>query len=587
MPALGPFRRTGVACTLVAATAISATLAAAWGQSTLGGGGHLQAAQSVPAERTYNGQPFEYRVLAVQEKPSYWIYHLSYPSPVVGSYEPNNTVPAEYYLPRGLPPSGPKRPAVICLHILDGNFVLARMACSTLASHGIPAMMFKMPYYGERGLADGPRALARDPKLFTEAIAQAWEDVRRAVDVLASRPEVDPERIGITGISLGGIVAASAAGRDPRLHRAMLILAGGDLVRVIYHAEETELLRQMLQSLPADRRAEVESKIAAVDPVQQAPGLRQRAQQGLVLMVNAAEDEVIPRPCTEKLAAALGIADQVVWLEGLGHYTAMAELPRVLQTMVEFFGRDMPSGAMPPQPVRKKRPLDLLAAMLSQAAGMVTSEPGEGRCHFLDVELSATTSQGNSVPLRLRWIRGHGGRFRLEGQLPELGQVCLGQSEYPWICSADSARRKAFVGTGGEVLSSDPLAFARPEGVTWIRTLAGAAAGMAMVPDVFTQWIAVTDARPADNPRTIAVQLQEGAARATITLRDKAAAPASISFQAPGLHGEIRFHGWQLDTVAHPSMFAPPSDCVQQQVDRADVYRMMGAMFDFAVENVQ
>ena len=39
--------------------------------------------------------------------------------------------------------------------------------------------------------------------------------VRRTVDLLASRPEIDPERIGITGISLGGIVAVTAAESEP------------------------------------------------------------------------------------------------------------------------------------------------------------------------------------------------------------------------------------------------------------------------------------------------------------------------------------------------------------------------------------
>jgi hypothetical protein len=35
-------------------------------------------------------------------------------------------------------------------------------------------------------------------------------------------------------------------------------------------------------------------------------------------MINAAQDEVIPRQCTEKLAEALGIKDRVIWFEGLG-----------------------------------------------------------------------------------------------------------------------------------------------------------------------------------------------------------------------------------------------------------------------------
>ncbi len=575
-------------CALLAACTMAAVLPlGAVAQPPEDHSGQPPAAQTVLVQRTYDGNAFEYRVLGAEKRPGYTIYRISYPSPVVSSYEPNNTVPAEYYLPEGATPQGPKRPAVICLHILDGNFVLARMACSTLASHGIPALMFKMPYYGERGLADGPRSLARDPKLFAEAISQAWEDVRRAIDLLASRPEVDPQRIGITGISLGGIVAASAAGREPRLHRVMLILAGGDLLRVIYHAEETNLLRQMLRSLPADRRKELEAKIAEVDPLKQASGLRNRAQRGLVLMVNAADDEVVPRQCTEKLAAALGIADEVLWLEGLGHYTAMAELPRVLQTMVEFFGRDMPPGAEVVQPSAKKRPLDVLAAVLSQAVGMITREPAEGRCHFVDMELSATTDQGDSTPLRLRWIRGHGSRFRLEGQLPELGQVLLGQGEYPWICSAGSAEKRAFVGVLGKTESSNPLVFARAENVTRVRTLTGAVGAMAMVPDVFSKWIAITGAQPPEDPRTISVQIQGGAAQATITLRDESAAPETISFQMPGLQGRIHFRGWQLDTVAHPTMFSPPGEYPKQEVGRADVYRMIGAMFNFAVENLQ
>ena len=51
---------------------------------------------------------------------------------------------------------------------------------------------------------------------------------------------------------------------------------------------------------------------------------------------------MIPRACTEKLANALGIGDRVVWLEGLGHYTAIAELPRALRMTADFFAQDLP-----------------------------------------------------------------------------------------------------------------------------------------------------------------------------------------------------------------------------------------------------
>ena len=72
------------------------------------------------------------------------------PSPVQTSVEPNNTVPAELYMPRGAKPGGPKRPAVICLHIMDGNEELVKISCSALAARGIPALWFNLPFYGPR-----------------------------------------------------------------------------------------------------------------------------------------------------------------------------------------------------------------------------------------------------------------------------------------------------------------------------------------------------------------------------------------------------------------------------------------------------
>ena len=183
---------------------------------------------------------------------SFVVYRLTYPSPVVTPVAQNNTMPADYYLPKRLQP-GAKYPAVICLHILDGNEPLTDLMCSVLAGRGIPAIAFKLPYYGQRGTARGPEALADDPKLFVGAMAQAGEDIRRTIDLLASRPEIDPQRIGITGISLGGIIAATAAGAEPRLYRAGLILSGGDLLTIIHHARETRPLSEMIRQAAAGR----------------------------------------------------------------------------------------------------------------------------------------------------------------------------------------------------------------------------------------------------------------------------------------------------------------------------------------------
>ena len=543
--------------------------------------------QVVHVSQTFNDSPFDYRIESRDEKARYTIYRLTYPSPVVTPVPQNNTVPAEYYVPQGIRPEDPKRPAVVCMHILDGDFVLVRMTCSMLASHGIPAIMFKLPYYDERGFPEGPRALAADPGLFVGALGQGLEDVRRTVDVLAARPEVDPERIGITGISLGGIVAATASGVEPRFHRVMLILAGGDLKQMIHHADETRELSQLIQRLPPERQAEIEQAIAAVDPLRNAGRLRERALAGRVLMLNAAEDEVIPRSCTEQLAAALGISDRVIWLEGLGHYTAMAELPQVLKRAVEFFGSDLPPGLETgPLPGRPRTPLEITAALVQEISTLVVSEPQEGRCHFVDFTLTATPKGQSPLKARLTFIRGCQGRFKLECDLPVVGEAALGQGSYPWMVSGGKTVFKA-PGDPAE-RAENPLPFAEPQHVMALRMAAGAAGGIAIAPHVLGQWLTVTDDTPPEGPPAIRLAMnEEGSGSLRLVLKDDARTPRQASFDVGGVEGTLTFRGWQTNTVAHPAMFDPPAGLPEKEVDREDLYRVFSAMFNFAMESMQ
>ena len=70
---------------------------------------------------TYNKAPFSYREELDREFDSFRIYRLTYPSPVSTSLKQNNTITAEFYLPRGMNKESKPRPAVICLHILGGG----------------------------------------------------------------------------------------------------------------------------------------------------------------------------------------------------------------------------------------------------------------------------------------------------------------------------------------------------------------------------------------------------------------------------------------------------------------------------------
>ena len=154
-------------------------------------------------------------------------------------------------------------------------------------------------------------------------------DIRRAKAILASQPEIDPHQLGITGVSLGGIVTALAAGVDGTFDRVVPILAGGDIAALTFSTRETRRMRGKLEAKGIDQK-QLEAKFAPVEPLTFA----RRIDPAKCLMINAANDEVIPRLLTEKLAGAIG-APTLLWLPA-GHYSAILYMPTIQNTTASF-----------------------------------------------------------------------------------------------------------------------------------------------------------------------------------------------------------------------------------------------------------
>jgi dienelactone hydrolase len=256
------------------------------------------------------------------------VWNVTFPSPVVTPHECNNTVHAEYFRPR----SAGKRPAVIVLHILGGDFPLSRLFCNRLAQQGVAALFVKMPFYGPRRDPNSPRRMVSvNPDETVEGMTQAVLDIRRATAWLASRDEVDPEQIGIFGISLGGITGALAASIEPRINNVCLLLAGGDIGRVALDSPELKKIRGGKLPLADGDRAAFLAKLALIDPVTYAG----RARDKRVLMLNARSDEVVPKDCTLALWKAFG-EPEIKWYSG-GHYSVIIHLFRALENVAHFF----------------------------------------------------------------------------------------------------------------------------------------------------------------------------------------------------------------------------------------------------------
>lgn len=252
---------------------------------------------------------------------------VTFPSPVTTPHENNNTVHCEYFRPL----KTGKRPAVIVLHILGGDFDLARLFARHLAHNGTAALFLKMPYYGPRRQTDAPaRMISQDPRETVAGMTQAVLDIRCAAAWLASQDEIDPERLGIFGISLGGITSALAATAEPRITNVCLMLAGGDVGQVAWASRELAPLRRRWEQGGGTKESFF-AVLNQVDPVTYAANLRGRR----VLMLNATRDEVIPKACTESLWRAIG-EPKIVWLDG-GHYSALLHIFDGLGMVASFF----------------------------------------------------------------------------------------------------------------------------------------------------------------------------------------------------------------------------------------------------------
>lgn len=124
-----------------------------------------------------------------------------------------------------------RRPVVIALHGTGGSKNNLLALCRKLATNGFIAVAIDGRYHGER-IQTG-----KGTAEYNTAILQAWHgsgahpfyydtvwDVMRLVDYLQTRPDVDAKRIGLAGISKGGIETYLTAAVDKRIAVAVPII---------------------------------------------------------------------------------------------------------------------------------------------------------------------------------------------------------------------------------------------------------------------------------------------------------------------------------------------------------------------------
>jgi len=278
----------------------------------LGGNAWAAAPPTVSALAFYDydqSQPLAVEQQVLEDKEGYTKYHLTYAS------AHDQQVTAHLWVPK----AEGRHPAVLVQHgygdSKDVDYV--QLPALHLVGKGFVAMAIDAQYHGERARPGRGKELFNTGSLtMRDAFVQTVVDLRRAVDLLSARPEVDTGRIGYWGASMGAFLGSVTAAVEPRLKSVVLVVGGGGLGR-------------LLKGKPTPKQ---ERTLTVVEPTKWVGLISPRP----LLMLNGTKDVLIPRAATELLYQAAGEPKRIVWYESGHHDVPMAD---VLRESVQHLGR--------------------------------------------------------------------------------------------------------------------------------------------------------------------------------------------------------------------------------------------------------
>jgi dienelactone hydrolase len=274
--------------------------------------------------------PLQATVTGRLERDGYTVEKLHFQS------QPGLYVTANLYLPR---PAKEPSPTILylCGHYSqmkrDGNKAAADCQSHGIwfATHGYVALVLDTLELGE--IAAMHRGTLRHERWwwhsagYTPAGVECW-NAMRAIDYLVSRPEVDPERIGATGISGGGVGTFWVAAADERVKVAAPVSGMGDL---IFYAGEGGIGRHCDCFFPHNRARWNWTNFAAL--VCPRP----------LLFVNSDNDIYFPMDSNERVSnrlerfyARFGAGDQFATVVSVGGHGYRTDIRRAV---FEFFNR--------------------------------------------------------------------------------------------------------------------------------------------------------------------------------------------------------------------------------------------------------
>lgn len=190
-------------------------------------------------------------------------------------------------------------PVVILMHGLGDHKAVdyVEYGNSLFLKNGFAVLRIDISDHGDRKNDVYDFDLTGDYKYWTRnVITQTVFDLRRAVDFIETRKELDHKRIGYYGISLGGIIGTVFCGVENRVKVPVVALAGGQL-NLLY--EENAL------------SSEAKDFVSIVEPLNFVKQISPRP----FLMLNAKNDEIVPPAMSKLLFYAAKDPKEIIWYD--------------------------------------------------------------------------------------------------------------------------------------------------------------------------------------------------------------------------------------------------------------------------------
>ena len=253
--------------------------------------------QEFPVYKYYNYDqdlPLKDSVHLLKDTTGYKLFYVTFQS------VHNQKVTALLTVPKESPAS---HPVIILMHGAGDRKTVDYVETGNdyFLKSGYAILRLDIANHGDRlvddydfSFTDGYRYWTRD------IVIQTVFDLRRAVDFIQTRKELDSNRIGYYGISLGGIIGTIFSGVEPRVKVPVIALAGGGM-----H------LMFGMDALSVDTK----DYLSMIEPLNFVEKIAPRP----LLMINAENDDIVPPMMSKLMYKIAKEPKEIIWYPAKHH----------------------------------------------------------------------------------------------------------------------------------------------------------------------------------------------------------------------------------------------------------------------------